>query len=208
MQHTVDQWACWMETLATQDILIVDDFISDELYLQIRSYFRQIEEEMLLKKAGIGSLNEYQIRNDVRGDLIYWLDREKDTIMEPFFDQIDTLKQMLGRYCYLSLSGQEFHLAKYPAGSHYERHLDQFNNRSNRLITVLLYLNEGWEESHGGQLVAYRENEVISIEPKAKRLLVFRSDTIEHEVLRTSVPRYSLSGWLLRQPASLGYLLG
>lgn len=59
----------------------------------------------------------------------------------------------------------------------------------------------------GGDLVIYKEDQEIVVEPIAKRLLLFKSDLIENEALRTNVPRYSLTGWLLHQPASVGYLI-
>jgi SM-20-related protein len=52
----------------------------------------------------------------------------------------------------------------------------------------------------------YVENETYLVKPVAKRLLLFKSGSIEHEVLKTNVPRYSLTGWLLHQPSGLGYL--
>jgi SM-20-related protein len=36
--------------------------------------------------------------------------------------------------------------------------------------------------------------------------VLFRSDTVPHEVLETRVERWSLTGWLLRQPPGLGFL--
>jgi SM-20-related protein len=196
-----------MDRLAEDDYVIVDDFISDELYGNIMNFFHEMEESDKLKKAGIGSQQDFQVKAEIRGDFIYWLDESRDTKLAPFFGLMDDLTQNLKRYCYLSLSGSEFHIAKYPAGSFYHRHLDQFSERTNRQITVLIYLNKNWEKGDGGELVIYKDGEEINVEPIAKRLLVFKSELIEHEVLTTNVPRYSLTGWLLRQPAGVGYLL-
>jgi SM-20-related protein len=171
------------------------------------NFFHEMEESDKLKKAGIGSQQDFQVKAEIRGDFIYWLDESRDTKLAPFFGLMDDLTQNLKRYCYLSLSGSEFHIAKYPAGSFYHRHLDQFSERTNRQITVLIYLNKNWEKGDGGELVIYKDGEEINVEPIAKRLLVFKSELIEHEVLTTNVPRYSLTGWLLRQPAGVGYLL-
>jgi SM-20-related protein len=197
-----------MDELAEKDIVMVDDFITEELYQTIIEYFSVIEENERLKKAGIGTSIDYQIEKEVRGDLIYWLDQEKDNQLGGFFELMSELREKLGIYCFISLAGSEFHLAKYPAGSKYERHIDQFNNRSNRQITVLLYLNKDWKKGNGGELKVYKDKDDYLIEPIAKRLLLFKSNVIEHEVLETKVPRYSLTGWLLRQPAALGSLFG
>ncbi|MFY0683143.1 MAG: 2OG-Fe(II) oxygenase [Balneola sp.] len=205
--YSEEKWISWMDELAEKDVVIVDDFISDELYKKIMDFFSAVEENERLKKAGIGSSVDYQIQKEVRGDLIYWLDQERDILLAPLFSLIEELREKLGMYCFISLSGSEFHLAKYPTGSKYEKHIDQFNTQSNRQITVLIYLNKDWKNGDGGELKISNEEGGFLVEPIAKRMLLFKSDVVEHEVLLTSVPRYSLSGWLLRQPATLGGLL-
>ncbi|HET8866257.1 MAG TPA: 2OG-Fe(II) oxygenase [Gracilimonas sp.] len=207
MNHTNEAWLEWLDLLAENDFVIVDNFISDELYGDIMQFFHEMEESDKLKKAGIGAQQDFQVKAEIRGDFIYWLDEERDTKLAPFFGLMDELTLNLKRFCYLSLSGSEFHIAKYPTGTYYHRHLDQFQERRNRQITVLIYLNKDWKEGNGGELVIYKNGEEIKVEPIAKRLLVFKSDIIEHEVLTTQVPRYSLTGWLLHQPAGIGYLL-
>lgn len=207
MSYTEDDWISWMDQLAMNDYVVVDDFISDDQYKGIMSFFRDMEEEDKLKKAGIGTQQEFQINAEIRGDFIYWLDEERDIRLSSVFTLFNELKQKLARYCYLSLSGSEFHIAKYPAGSYYHRHLDQFNERSNRQITVLIYLNKDWKKGNGGELVIYKDEKEILVEPVAKRLLLFKSGVIEHEVLTTRVDRYSLTGWLLHQPVGVGYLM-
>jgi SM-20-related protein len=208
MNYSGDQWVKWMDRLAEDDYVIVDDFISDKLFSQIMDFFTEMEENDKLKKAGIGTQQDFQVKTEIRGDFIYWLDENRDNELDPFFGLMEELTLNLKRFCYLSLSGSEFHIAKYPAGSYYHRHLDQFQERSNRQITVLIYLNKNWKKGDGGELVIYKDQSEIKVEPLAKRLLVFKSDVIEHEVLTTNVPRYSLTGWLLHQPASVGFILG
>ncbi|MGN8225428.1 2OG-Fe(II) oxygenase [Gracilimonas sp. BCB1] len=207
MNYSEETWIGWMDQLAEQDYVVIDDFISDEEYAKIMGFFNDAEENDELKKAGIGAQQDFKLKAEVRGDFIYWLDEDRDQKLSFFFDIKEELIQSLRRYCYLSLSGSEFHIAKYPAGTHYHRHLDQFNESSNRQITVLLYLNKEWKKGDGGELVIYKDGEEIMVEPISKRVLLFKSDTVEHEVLTTNVPRYSLTGWLLHQPANVGYLL-
>ncbi|WP_198597265.1 2OG-Fe(II) oxygenase [Gracilimonas amylolytica] len=207
MNYSEEQWLNWMDQLSENDYVIVDDFINDEMFNSIMEFFHEMETADKLKKAGIGAQQDYQVKAEIRGDFIYWLDEGRDVALKPFFDLKDELIQSLKRFCYLSLSGSEFHIAKYPAGSYYHRHLDQFNERTNRQITVLIYLNKDWKPGNGGELVIYKEDKEILVEPIAKRLLLFKSDVIEHEVLTTQVPRYSLTGWLLHQPAGIGFLL-
>lgn len=85
MVYSEEKWISWMDELAENDIVIVDDFISDELYKTIMDFFSVIEENERLKKAGIGTSLDYQIKKEIRGDLIYWLDPKRDAPLTPFF---------------------------------------------------------------------------------------------------------------------------
>ncbi|MFN1835540.1 2OG-Fe(II) oxygenase [Balneola sp. MJW-20] len=198
-----DQWLEWLDELAEKDFVVVDDFISEEMFSSVMSFFRSAEENDKLKKAGIGSTDDFTVKPEVRGDFIYWLDEDRDQQISVFFNLMTELQEKLRRFCFLSLAASEFHIAKYPAGSHYDKHLDQFTGRNNRLITVLIYLNEHWKEGDGGELLIHGFEKEIKIPPVARRLLLFKSDVIEHEVLKTNVPRYSLTGWLLHKDSAV-----
>lgn len=199
-----EQDLSWIDKLAEQDYLIIDNFFNEEELIQINNFFNaQIEADNLVK-AGIGATN-YKIIEDVRGDFIYWLNEARDTTFSEFFKRIKEITFLLNRYCYLSISGNEFHMALYPKGAHYDRHLDQFKERNNRLISVVFYLNENWKQGDGGELKIYKEQEIV-IPPIYNRLVLFKSDVVEHEVLVTHVNRKSITGWLLYQPVGLGYL--
>lgn len=197
----------WVDQLSDQNYLAIDDFISDEELDSFRSWFSiQLENEEF-SKAGIGTMDQYQVRGEIRGDYIKWLSPEKDLPIVPYFERIELIIQNLNRLCFLSLSGYEFHFAHYPKGTFYKRHLDQFQQRSNRLISVILYLNKGWEEGDGGELKVFLDgNREETIRPLAKRLVLMRSDLVEHEVLETHRDRYSITGWLLYKPVGLSFL--
>jgi SM-20-related protein len=89
------------------------------------------------------------------------------------------------------------HRTIYPIGSFYKRHLDQFKKDDKRKLSVICYLNTDWKESEGGQLRIYLPNGSTDIFPLAGRLVCFRSDLLEHEVLPATRERLSLTGWLL-----------
>ncbi|MEQ9305759.1 MAG: 2OG-Fe(II) oxygenase [Marinoscillum sp.] len=204
--YTEDIWINWVDRLSEDNFLVIDDFISDKELSVFLGYFKEHLEEQEFKKAGIGTGSEFQLKTEIRGDYIRWLDREKDVELQDFFAKVDESISVLNRYCFLSLSGSEFHMAHYPAGTFYKRHLDQFNQRSNRLISVILYLNKDWKNGDGGELKVYLDDREETIEPVAKRLVLMRSDKVEHEVLMTNRDRYSLTGWLLYQPPGLKFL--
>ena len=59
--------------------------------------------------------------------------------------------------------------------------------------------NEEWNEEQGGQLRIYTEGASQDVLPIAGRLVCFRSDVLEHEVLPATRERLSLTGWILDQ---------
>jgi len=203
-----EKWIDWVDTLSQDEYLIIDDFIPVDLHQKIYTFLRDRLDENAFSKAGIGALDHYQVNRTIRSDFVYWLDALRDTELKELFDLIQLVIAKFNELCYLSLAGYEFHLAHYPVGSYYKRHLDQFKGRNNRLITMIIYLNENWKTGDGGELRIFRENNAdLIVEPLAGRAVIFKSNVIEHEVLVTNKSRYSLTGWLLYQPTSVGYLL-
>lgn len=208
MSFSEDIMINWVDQLSDQDYLVIDDFIDESLFLQIRNYYKQLLGEDEFDPAGIGSLDQHHINKRIRGDEVYWLNRSEDTPLEAYFELADGIKYMLNRYCYLSLSGYEFHLAHYPAGSFYKRHLDQFQQRNNRMISSILYLNENWQQGDGGELKMFLPDGEKLIEPIGRRLVLFKSDVVEHEVMMTYKSRFSLTGWYLYLPQGMGFMAG
>lgn len=201
-----EQWLLWIDLLSENDYVIMDDFLPEETLKTVLSYFREKKADDDFKKASIGT--DGQIISEIRGDYTFWLDSKTDLVLSDFFKLVNETIQVLNRFCYLSLTDFEFHLAYYPPGSFYLRHLDQFQGRSNRMISFIIYLNEDWEEGDGGELKIFKQENEILVKPLLNRAILFKSADVPHEVLMTLKGRKSLTGWLLYQPAGLGYLLG
>jgi SM-20-related protein len=96
------------------------------------------------------------------------------------------------------LERTEAHFAVYPRGAFYSRHLDQFKEHSNRIFSVILYLNEQWQDGQGGELRVFTDHGAVDYARLFGRLIIFRSDAVEHEVLETFETRISLTGWMRR----------
>lgn len=197
----------WMDILSQDDLVVIDDFLPPLLFSKAITLLNRKQEEDAFKKAALGDAFSRQVISEIRGDFAYWLDKERDTEVGDFFLLLEELISKLNRYCYLSLSGYEFHLTHYPKGSYYKKHIDQFKGRNNRLISVIIYLNENWKEGNGGELKVFGPDGDQIIKPIANRCVIFKSEVVEHEVLPTEVSRYSLTGWLLYMPSGVGYLL-
>ena len=152
-----------------------------------------------LQKAGIGNQQNYQVRTEVRGDLIKWIDPGTEPLFkEIYLDKLDEIKERFNRSFYLGIAKSEHHIAYYPKGTRYEKHVDTFKNSQDRVVSTVLYLNPGWQPGHGGELCLYPpRGPVQKIEPRAGKLVLFES-VLPHEVLVCEAPRYSITGWFKR----------
>jgi SM-20-related protein len=186
--------------LAEAGFAVVDNFLTTSEVDAILDLdvFRQ--GVVNFKKAGIGKESQLQINESVRGDYIRWIDKNAaPQAVKVYIDRLRSLGEYLNQNLYLSLKDSEVHFTIYPAGSFYKRHIDQFKKDDHRKLSVICYLNKKWLESHGGQLRMYLKEGGVEYLPLAGRLVCFRSDQIEHEVLPSTRERLSLTGWMLDQ---------
>lgn len=195
------------DDLANQGYAVVDNFLSDketEQLIQLDEFQNGL---LHMRKAGIGQQTDFRINESVRGDYIRWID--KAAAVPPvkiYIDRITALMRFINRSLFLSLKDIELHMTVYPAGAYYKRHLDQFKPGDHRKLSAICYLNKDWTEDLGGQLRMYLKEGTKDVLPVAGRLVCFRSDAIEHEVLPSKKERLSLTGWMLDQEAGLKYL--
>ncbi|WP_276368014.1 2OG-Fe(II) oxygenase [Chryseolinea sp. H1M3-3] len=193
--------------LAENGYAVVDHFLSDEEVkniLGLKEFKSGLDH---FKKAGIGKNQSHHINESIRGDYIHWVDKSSaDPFLRIYLNRLEQLIQFLNENLFLSLKDFEVHMTVYPAGSFYKRHLDQFNRDDHRKLSVICYLNEDWLENEGGQLRMFLPEGSVDFFPTAGRLICFRSDQVEHEVLPATRPRLSITGWILDQHAALKHL--
>jgi SM-20-related protein len=186
--------------LAEEGYAVVDQFLSQpevDAILDLDTFKNGLAQ---FKKAGIGKNQQLQINESIRGDYIQWLDKNTaPRSVKVYLDRLNDLTTFLNQSLYLSLKDYEVHMTIYPAGSFYKRHLDQFKKDDHRKLSVICYLNHDWKEEHGGQLRIYLADGSKDFLPVAGRLICFRSDQLEHEVLLANRERLSLTGWMLDQ---------
>lgn len=200
-------WAEVFDKMAQQDYVLINDFIAEDLTHEVMRFFQNKEAQEAFHKAAIGSSGNELIINEVRGDYTFWLEKNRDVELEKLFDVLDEMKFWINRLCFLSLSDYEFHLAHYPKGSFYKRHIDQFAERNNRMISVIIYLNQDWKKGDGGELRIHpKGKQFLDIEPLYNRCILFRSDILEHEVLTANTGRRSVTGWMLYRPSPLAVI--
>lgn len=195
------------DALAANHYVVLDDFLSKVEVEALLGAIQVHQEEENFRKAGIGNAHLFQVKKEVRGDFIKWIE-PSDALPASldFLARVEDLRIQFNRLLFLSLRDFEAHYAIYPKGTFYEAHLDQFQTSLARKISIACYLNTNWKEGDGGELAIHQEDSIQKFAPLAGRLALFRSDTVLHEVLRTEVPRYSITGWLLDQPVGLPFL--
>ncbi len=210
MNFNVD-WDEHFKEMATQEFTVVDNFLPTGLYEHLQAQFKTYLRQDQLEPAGIGSLTTYQINENVRSDEILWLDRHHCTPkIGDYFKFIEQeLIPQLNRNLFLSIKDFEFMLAYYPPGGYYKKHLDQFQGRNNRLLSMVIYMNDDWQKGDGGELEIFHNDDAHTttiVEPIGNRLVLFNSATIWHQVLPAHKGRKSITGWLLKMPQGLGFL--
>ncbi len=192
------------DELAERGYALADQFLSQSEVRAILSLdeFRGASEQ--LRKAAIGKHEGRQVNEAIRGDYIRWVDKTNPPpAISLYLNRVEGLMHYLNQTLFLSLKDYEVHITVYPIGTFYKRHLDQFKKDDHRRLSLICYLNEDWRKEHGGELRIYPPGAPLDILPVMGRMVCFRSDQLEHEVLPATRPRYSLTGWLLDQYVDL-----
>lgn len=182
--------------------VVMDQFISEEFRKALLEEQTNLLNAGKFRQAAVGVGEKKQIRTEIRNDQVLWMDSENlSPLQSQYWEKVDLIRKALNQRCFLGLRSFEGHFARYPIGSYYKRHLDQFQQVPHRVVTVILYLNDSWTEEDEGALRMYIPLEdgterVEDIYPVGGRLVVFLSGEIPHEVLPTKKERISITGWL------------
>ncbi|RBO82569.1 2OG-Fe(II) oxygenase [Marinomonas aquiplantarum] len=183
--------------LQTQGWSVQDHFFSDDFTQALMVEAHNINNADMLQ-AGIGRKQDHQVMLDARRDYIQWIDPDRP-VRRDFLKVMEELRVALNRRLFLGLFDYEAHFARYEKGAFYEKHLDAFKGRSNRVLSTVLYLNEDWQDQDGGEFVLYDEREADQelgrFYPQKGRLAIFLSEAFPHEVLSANRTRHSIAGW-------------
>ncbi len=147
--------------------------------------------------AAVGRGEQRTHDASIRGDAIRWLDDAK-AADRSFLTVMEKLRIGLNQRLTLGLFNYECHYAIYGVGARYDRHLDTLSGQKNRLLSTVVYLNDGWDPVDGGELLLYRggnQSAVARILPKPGLMVLFLSEEFPHEVLAANKPRHSIAGW-------------
>jgi SM-20-related protein len=210
--------AARVDELVGQGLCVIDGALSDAEVAAARS-----EMERLHRSGELRSV-EFQKANNVRNDLVGWLDTTASELgtathaLAPVVSLLRGVPAEVQRHAGWALAVPPLVQAALYAGmpgapSYYHKHLDCGDPSLNpRRLTAILYLNPGYDaERDGGCLRAYlppKEEQqqpshghsrdsysVRDVAPKGGRLLLFNSCEVEHEVLPTTASRMAVTLW-------------
>lgn len=168
---------------------------------RLKLYAIEKRDQGHFKRAGIGTHSEKLVA--IRGDETLWLDEQ--SMQENVFlrDLARKIQHDLSQYFRCHLGRFEGHFSYYPPGTGYHAHFDQSATTGagsrDRIFSFILYLNENWQIGDGGELRLLLKPSSFDIRPHLGQLVIFRSDSIFHQVLETAAPRWAISGWFRRE---------
>lgn len=190
-------------SLGEQGWAVSQNFLHAEGWRAMAGEARQLWQQGAFRKAGVGRNPEQRVQPEIRGDYSLWLDAQQTPLACRFvLQELEALRVALNASLYLGLIEFEAHLAVYPSGAGYARHVDQLRGNSARRVSVVFYLNDAWQAAAGGELCLYPADSpdhaaaaCVTVAPAGGTLVMFRSADMPHAVRPARCPRFSLSGW-------------
>jgi SM-20-related protein len=138
-------------TLAEQGWCVSDAFIPPLLTSQRRHEAETHWHQGAFRRAGVGGGNDRELRDEVRTDRVAWLDPLRLSGAQQLdWERLEAVRLAVNPTLSLGLYEFEAHLAVYPAGTYYRKHLDQFRGIAGRRLSCVLYLYPDWSEAEGG----------------------------------------------------------
>ncbi|MDX1490273.1 MAG: 2OG-Fe(II) oxygenase [Pseudohongiellaceae bacterium] len=174
----------------------IPNALASELFAQV-----QLSHESDFAPAGVGRSLDHSLNPFVRSDEIKWIEGETEA-EKNWLSWTSRLQSDLNRRLFLGLFSFESHFAHYRPGTFYKKHFDAFKghafkDKTNRVLSVVAYLNPGWLPDDGGELVMHEalDKDSLRVTPAFGTLVVFLSEEVLHEVLPAARDRYSIAGW-------------
>ena len=187
------------EALAGPGWAIAPGFLDATCWRELAALARGRDAGGEFRAAAVGAGAARAVRTDVRGDRILWVYAPALGVEQALFAQLEQLRLALNAALLLGALDVECHYAIYGAGARYARHLDRSPAGAERVVSLVLYLNDDWAAGDGGALRLYASDGVHDLVPAGGTLVLFASERIEHEVLPARRDRLSLTGWFRRR---------
>lgn len=200
-----------VDDLATKGWTWQPALLPDTLYHALREEIRAIDAEDDLTPAGIGRETAFQLDRTIRRSRISWLDGSTPA-QAGFLTWAEQLREAINRTLMIGLFEFEACYAVYRSGGFYDRHLDSFEGARNRVVSLVVYLNDDWAAEDGGALVVWPEGAAAEAEPVARLVpekagvVLMLSETVPHAVEVTHRTRYAIAAWWRVNPSIQGQI--
>ncbi|MCB0509518.1 MAG: oxidoreductase, partial [Bacteroidetes bacterium] len=97
-----------LDVFARDGYLLIDNFLEEDIALQLLEELKHWKEQEAFRIAGIGKLTQHKIEEDFRKDEIKWIDRENCLpATKVYLQSLESLMKQLSREFYLSLKDFE-----------------------------------------------------------------------------------------------------
>ena len=154
-----------------------------------------------MTRGGVGR-GAARLEPALRGDRIAWLaDEPRDAAEAAAFALFEALRITCNRKLMLGLFEFEGHYALYPPGARYARHRDRFRDDDARVLSCVLYLNDGWRR--GRRRSAAPSTSTTAIRSMSRRWAApsWRSCPTRSitRCCRRTRTRIALTGWFRRR---------
>lgn len=182
--------------IESQGYVVLPTALPTPLANQLLDYLARLEQTEF-RPARIGRGRDKVKNQFVRRDRIHWIEARQPEGLA-WHDWLHGLRAYLNRRLLLGLFSVETHFSRYQQGDFYRRHVDAFRGDANRVLSLVTYLNRGWEADQGGELVIYRsdsEERLVTVAPAFGTLVLFLSEEFPHEVLPARRERYAVAAW-------------
>lgn len=190
-----------VEGLEARGWVCLDAFMVPDEARALATECLEARESGEFRRARVGRGSEKVIREDIRRDEVLWLeDTGAGPAAKRYLARLEELRLKINRRFFVGLFEFEGHFAIYPPGAFYKAHLDRHRGTADRVVTAILYLNDGWMPEDGGRLKLWttpgvQEGPVEWIEPRLGTLVVFFAGDHWHEVEVARRTRASVTGW-------------
>eukprot|EP01133_Synstelium_polycarpum_P015087 gene15087-17861_t len=188
--------------LESDGYIVCDGFAGAETLSLVHGEAMHQIEEKRLKEAGMSRGDNKWTDKSIRSDSIMWINKEAEERMPHttrYLTRIEELRQELNNAVAYNSERSQTQLAVYPQGGRYIKHRDSFVGGNSRRLTLIYYLNGGWQTSDGGALRIHHpslDTPHTDIEPLGDRLLIFLAEHIDHEVLVSNASsRAAITTW-------------
>lgn len=187
-----------IEALALHGFVVVDDLLNHNIVGKLAGELVAMEASGTLAIAAVGREAGRRQSAEIRRAAIRWFDGGTDAEMR-FLAVAERLRSAINRRLFLGLFDFECNFIAYPTGGFYGRHLDSLSGARNRVVSMIVYLDPGWQADYGGILRLWKSTdddaETLEVVPQAGRVVLMMSEEIPHEVLPAHRPRHAIAGW-------------